>query len=229
VQDKLYTMLIVKQAFEIVSWFRVMDVFKVTLQPCLRLNQRLSHQHHRPPKREVLQQKRPFTSLFVQSIMRLTSLISSLLPTLALSASLSIIIPSSNVISNPSTLPPSTSASLTTLLETYSAPLSISNSFQFRNVSAGSYLLSIQCPTHAFAPLRVDVLADGTVQAWRTFMGHGWDNKGDVRTIGEGNAIEVRALGGKEYYMERAGCEFFPVSSLIRDGPGFCESKVRSG
>lgn len=148
-------------------------------------------------------------------ISRLGHLLSTLLlllPILALSLSteLTILIPSTSQLPQAATLPPSTTASLTTLSATYSAHLSSQNSFHFRNVSApGSYLLSISCATHAFPPLRVDVSADGTVEAWRTIRGNEWENKGEEFNVGEGNVLEVKALGGKAYYMKRQGCEFF--------------------
>jgi ER membrane protein complex subunit 7 len=156
--------------------------------------------------------------------MRLTNLLSVilllLLPTLAPALSttaLTILIPPSPQLPQPAALPPSTTASLTTLQRTYSASLRSDNGFRFRNVSApGSYLLSISCATHAFPPLRVDVARDGTVQAWRTFRGNDWGNRGEEYAVvkGEGmsNVLEIKALGGMGYYMERQGCEcFFPV------------------
>jgi hypothetical protein len=143
-----------------------------------------------------------------------------LLP-LALSLHLRISLPSSSALSNPSTLPPSTRASLTTLHTQLSAPLRVDSSFDFRNVTAGSYLLDVHCPTHAFAPLRVDVREgekDEEVQVWGTYLGNEWENKGPVVGVKElGNeeeggervwGFEVKALGGKEYFVERAGCEF---------------------
>ena len=51
--------------------------------------------------------------------------------------------------------------------------------------------------------------ADGTVEAWRTIRGNEWENKGEEFNVGEGNVLEVKALGGKAYYMKRQGCEFF--------------------
>jgi hypothetical protein len=146
-----------------------------------------------------------------------TPLLLLLLPTLtpSLSTPHTISIPSSHHLPNPAALPPSTTATLTTLAHTYSSHLSTSHTFRFRNVSApGSYLFSISCATHFFAPLRVDVAADGGVEAWRTFRGNEWGNKGEevAVVVGEGGVagdkvLEVRALGGKAYYMERQGCE----------------------
>jgi hypothetical protein len=92
-------------------------------------------------------------------------------------------------------------------------------------VSTGSYLLDIHCATHAFAPLRVDVhdglkLQDGrvkdvaNVEVWSTFRGNEWVNKGEVVLVsdleGDGSVwgFEARVGSGKEYFLERSGCEF---------------------
>ena len=134
---------------------------------------------------------------------------------------------------NPHLLPASTRATLTTLGRALTAPLSVANTFVFRNVSAGSYLADIHCVTHAFAPLRVDVgvavagveVGAGSgkgkggkglgVRAWETFRGNDWANTGEGAAVGEygdgngGKVVEVRVLGGKGYFMERSSCEFF--------------------
>lgn len=66
--------------------------------------------------------------------------------------------PSPPHLPNPHLLPATTRATLTTLGQTtLSAPLSDANTFVFRNVSGGSYLLDIHSAAYAFAPLRVDV------------------------------------------------------------------------
>lgn len=140
------------------------------------------------------------------------SLLPPLALALALSTPLTVLIAPTPQLPQPATLPPSTSASLTTISKAYSSHLSSQNTFHFRNVSAGSYLFSIACATHAFPPLRVDVAADGTVEAWRTFRGNEWENKGEEFGVGEGNVLEVKALGGKGYYMERQSCKFFSPS-----------------
>lgn len=92
----------------------------------------------------------------------------------------------------------------------------------FANVSAGSYLVDMHSISHAFAPLRVDVVAAGSaepkegekpvegklkVRAWETFRGNDWDNKGEAVTL-EGGALRVRVLGPKAFYMERSTCEW---------------------
>lgn len=141
--------------------------------------------------------------------MRILSFLCGFLPALTLSARVLVSVPSSIHLPNPATLPSTTSATLTTLSSSLHAPLSASNEFDFRNVSAGSYLLDVHCASHVFAPLRVDVGADGDVQAWQHFRGHDWDNKGE--TMGAG-AIEVKVLGAKGYYLERSGCEYFSAA-----------------
>jgi hypothetical protein len=145
-----------------------------------------------------------------------------LLGPLALAAHLRVLIPSSVSLPNPSVLPPSTTASLTTLSSIIKTPLRFDNTFDFRNVSSGSYLLDVHCATHAFAPLRVDV-HDGlnqegqvseaaTVEVWQTFRGNEWGNKGEAIAVQsmDGEKVwgfEARVGGGKEYFMERSGCE----------------------
>jgi O-acetylhomoserine/O-acetylserine sulfhydrylase len=142
--------------------------------------------------------------------MRLKYLVLSLLTTLAYSTQLTIIIPASAVLPNPAILPPSTTGSLSTLSKDYSAPVSSTNAFSFRNVSGGSYLFTTNCATHAFGPLRIDVEDNGTVAAWGTFRGNAWDNKGEMMAVAVGNVIEARAHSAKSYYMERSGCGFSP-------------------
>jgi ER membrane protein complex subunit 7 len=134
-------------------------------------------------------------------------------------------VPASAQLANPFSLPPSTHATLTSAGQlTLSAPLSTANAFVFHNVTPGSYLVDIHAPTHAFAPLRLDVLtetdgdghgatpADGKgrgviLRAWETYRGNDWDNKGEAVALAEGDVFDVRALGVKNYYAERSGCE----------------------
>lgn len=147
--------------------------------------------------------------------------------------------PSPPLLPNPHALPASTRATLTTLGKpVLAAPLSVANTFVFRNVTPGSYLLDVHCATHAFAPLRVDVFRDvdgggggggeGAGQppvlraaAWETFRGNDWGNKGEAVTPvtvplggedGEGEGVQevldVRVAGVKGYFMERSKCMF---------------------
>jgi hypothetical protein len=139
---------------------------------------------------------------------------------------LRITVPTTPQLPNPALLPASTHASLTTLSNRYSAPLRFDNTFDFRNVTTGSYLLDVHCHSHAFFPLRVDVVdgkvvAEGQeaepvkeVQVWQTFRGNEWSNKGEVvevRKVGGVNWFAVRAQGSKEYLVERPGCEYIRV------------------
>ncbi|KAB5585983.1 hypothetical protein GE09DRAFT_47433 [Coniochaeta sp. 2T2.1] len=153
----------------------------------------------------------------------------SLLPLLAslhpiLAATLTLRLPSPPSLPNPNALPPSTHATLSTLGQTpYTATLTTANTFVFRNVSSGSYLADIHCQTFAFAPLRVDVVAETTqgdgkeeevVKVWETFRGNDWDNKGEqVQKDGVGY-YEVRVLGVKGYFMERST---FSILSILKN------------
>jgi ER membrane protein complex subunit 7 len=118
-------------------------------------------------------------------------------------------------------LPPSTHATLTSLGARRTAPLTAANAFVFRNVTPGSYLVDVHCATHAFAPLRLDVAADGGggggATAWETYRGNDWDNKGEAvpaRDGPGGRAFEVRLLGAKNYFVERVKCELHPLTGL---------------
>ncbi|KZL76462.1 hypothetical protein CI238_12046 [Colletotrichum incanum] len=138
---------------------------------------------------------------------------------LALAASLTLSVPSSPALPNPYTLPPSTRATLSALGASFSAPLSVKNTFVFGNVTApGSYLVDVHCATHAFAPLRLDVGADGSLSAWETYRGNDWDNKGEAYTAkdfeGGGKGFEVRVLGGKNYFVERSK---FSVLTILKN------------
>lgn len=84
----------------------------------------------------------------------------------------------------------------------------------------------MHCKDAEFISLRVDVYpvasvegaADGVleVEAWRTFRGNEWDNKREKMALNREHGwvrVEgVRALGGKQYFVERAG--FSPLSLL---------------
>lgn len=127
-------------------------------------------------------------------------------PLLALAqTTLTLSLPTNQLLPNPNTLPPSTVATLSTLGQPpYTAPLSTANTFTFRNLTAGSYLADIHCATYAFVPLRVDVL-DGDIKVWETYRGNDWNNKGEA-IAPVGGKYEVRVLGYKNYFMERSKC-----------------------
>lgn len=167
-----------------------------------------NHTVPRPSNRTRMRLTNPFTRVLVLTLALLSHTLSH-----TLSVPLTISIPSSPQLPNPGALAASTLATLTTLSATRAAHLTTSHTFRFRNVSApGSYLLSIACATHFFPPLRVDVGADGAVQAWRTFRGSEWASKGEEVPVVR-NTVEIRALGPKGYYMERQGCEWFSLFS----------------
>jgi O-acetylhomoserine/O-acetylserine sulfhydrylase len=138
---------------------------------------------------------------------------------LSSAADLTFSIPPSGSVPNPATLPPYTSASLTTLSSRLSAPLSIANTFIFHNVSAGSYLLDIHCRDAVFQPFRVDVAVVKTqnqaqaVDVFQTFRGNEWGNKGEKIAEKEKGVWEVRAVKTKAYYEERSGCMWAPTSN----------------
>ncbi|MCJ1353865.1 MAG: hypothetical protein MMC33_003852 [Icmadophila ericetorum] len=138
--------------------------------------------------------------------------------TLTTAASLTLTIPTHhNVLTNPSTLPPSTHATLTTTNLTLSAPLRRSNTFRFTNIPTGSYLCDIYSRDFAFAPLRVDVSEGGekdagVVEVWQTFRGNKWENLGEKYAAGKDVTVEAKLLGKKEFYESRGG---FNVLSLL--------------
>lgn len=112
---------------------------------------------------------------------------------------------------NPFALAARTHATLASLGAHHSAPLSAANAFVLRNVTPGSYLADVHCPSDAFRPLRIDVGGpDGRpVAAWETFRGNDWADRGEalpLRDGGAGPGFELRHLGGKNYFVERPGC-----------------------
>ncbi|KAF4969396.1 hypothetical protein FSARC_3378 [Fusarium sarcochroum] len=138
------------------------------------------------------------------------------LPSALASDSLTLYLPAKP---NPFALPASTHATLSSAGVHVSAPLSAANTFVFHNVTPGSYLADVHCPTDAFHPLRIDVqLAEGgdegIVHAWETYRGNDWANKGEVVQVKEGSkgrGFELRALGGKNYFMERPQFSVFAI------------------
>ncbi|EFW22864.1 hypothetical protein D8B26_006434 [Coccidioides posadasii str. Silveira] len=154
--------------------------------------------------------------------------LSSLVLPISTAFSLTISIPSSNLLPNPNALPASTHATLTTLAPKQTllrAPLSRSSSFTFCELrpdsessspsgDVTSYLLDIHCRDYIFAPYRVDVGADGNViGVWETYRGNSWDNKGAEKAVGTGSGpvhVEAKVLGKREFYEERP--KFSPLS-----------------
>src|SRR5262245_53114104 len=83
------------------------------------------------------------SSTMISSSFQLLSLLPILTPTLC--ARLAISIPPSQLLSNPSTLPSSTHATLHAHGAPISALLTRSNKFFFDDVAPGSYLLNVHC------------------------------------------------------------------------------------
>ncbi|KAF2770879.1 hypothetical protein EJ03DRAFT_56964 [Teratosphaeria nubilosa] len=132
------------------------------------------------------------------------------LSTLASAARLTVnILPSQHL--NPSTLPASTHAVLTGPPGVrYNVPLRRDNTFIFTNLVPSSYLLTVHSRDHFFPPLRVDVSqAEGegeSIQAWQTYRGNEWSNKGVAYGSGKGElSINVQAGAKKEFYQDRGG------------------------
>lgn len=126
-------------------------------------------------------------------------------------------IPITHVV-NPSALSSTTHATLQSSGPPVDTYLTRSNTFNFNNISAGSYLATVHCRDYAFEPLRIDVSIEEPVEgsgdkkevirAWQTFLGNEWDNKGESRGEGgNGLVIEARPVGQKQFYQERAGCK----------------------
>jgi len=153
------------------------------------------------------------------------------LPLLPHALYLSLTLPPTALLPNPSLLPPSTHATLLGAGRTLTAPITRRNTFDFKRLTPGSYLLTFQCRDYTFAPLRVDVSSSPSnnepdqvagqekVEVWQTFWGNEWGNKGEYRGGGsvsttragdEAVMVEVRPERAKEYYSSRTGCEFCP-------------------
>ncbi len=117
-------------------------------------------------------------------------------------------------------LPPSTRAILTTLGQSYTAPLTRKNTFDFRNLTqSGPYLLSVACRDYNIQGLRVDVISRGTigqgddrVEVWSVKKDGG---KGERVFAGEDGRVELRVMGTREFYEGREGCELPNPSSVL--------------
>jgi hypothetical protein len=152
------------------------------------------------------------------ALMKITLSAAALLASPTLAARFMLHVPTTPLV-NPSTLPASTHATLQSSGELIDARLTRSNSFNFNNVSAGSYLATIHCRDFMFEPLRIDVSVEEAVEgsgdkrevvrAWQTFIGNEWNNKGEARGEGgNGLVIETKPMAPKQFYQERSGCEY---------------------
>lgn len=79
--------------------------------------------------------------------------------------------------------------------------------------------MSVYSRDALFEHLRIDVSETGAVNAWQTFRGNEWSNKGEVRgsaDAGDGIAVvQVRAVARKEYYQLRPSCKILNDSSTL--------------
>ncbi|KAK3068085.1 hypothetical protein LTR53_014616 [Teratosphaeriaceae sp. CCFEE 6253] len=94
----------------------------------------------------------------------------------------------------------------------YDAPIRRDNTFAFPELAEASYLLTVKSRDYDFPALRVDVskASDGsleqTIQAWQTFRGNEWSNKGPQYGSGKGELrIQVQPSHQKDYYQSRGG------------------------
>ncbi|USW49452.1 Putative ER membrane protein complex subunit 7 [Septoria linicola] len=139
---------------------------------------------------------------------------------LAPAARLTVSIPPSQLLPNPSTLPASSHAVLLGPPGVrYDAPIRRDNTFWFENLPDASYLLTIHSRDYFFPPLRVDVSpsegeSSQNISAWATFRGNEWSNKG--QSFGSGKdelQIDVRAGAEKQFYQQRSG---FSILSFLK-------------
>lgn len=132
---------------------------------------------------------------------------------LASAAQLTVAVPPSQLLPNPNTLPPSTHAVLLGPPGVrYDAPIRRDNTFQFPDLPEASYLLTVHSRDYFFAPLRVDVQQPAqaeelqTIEAWQTFRGNEWSNKGPSYGVGKGGlTVQVKAGAPKDFYQQRGG------------------------
>ncbi len=94
----------------------------------------------------------------------------------------------------------------------YDVPLRRDNTFLFPDIDSASYLLTVHSRDHQFPPLRIDVektedaASQQTIEAWQTFRGNEWSNKGPSYGSAQNVAkFEVRPYAQKEFYVERGG------------------------
>ncbi|EMC96262.1 hypothetical protein BAUCODRAFT_89075 [Baudoinia panamericana UAMH 10762] len=137
-----------------------------------------------------------------------------LLASIANAARLTVSIPASPpLLANPATLPSSTHAVLIGPAGVhYDVPIRKDSTFAFGDLAEASYLLTIYSRDYFFPSLRVDVgaAADGsqhqTIQAWQTFRGNEWNNKGPAYGQGRDELkVQVQPTSKKDFYQSRGG------------------------
>lgn len=121
--------------------------------------------------------------------------------------------PSPPLLSNPATLPPSTHAVLLGPPGVrYDVPIRRDSTFVFPDITEASYLLTLHSRDYVFPPLRVDVSKatdaspEQSIQAWQSFRGNEWDNKGPHYGSGKGELqLQIQPSAHKNFYQERGG------------------------
>ncbi|KAK6498617.1 hypothetical protein TWF481_011198 [Arthrobotrys musiformis] len=115
-----------------------------------------------------------------------------------------------NILQSLTLLPPSTTVSLSgaNLAGSRTSHIYTNGAFKFQDVKPGSYLLEVNCRTHLFPSLRVDVSSDGLVEVYGTFRGNEWDNKGERKP----HPIDISPVKGSDFYIIREG--FNPMKLL---------------
>lgn len=157
-----------------------------------------------------------------EASMFLVSTIFLALTSLAHAAHLTVSIAPSPQFPNPATLSSSTHALLLGPAGTsYDVPIRRNSAFVFPDLDAASYLLTIHSRDYFFPPLRIDVTTaseggeeTASINAWQTFRGNEWSNKGPSYGTGKGElTVQVTASGQKDYYQPRGG---FNVLSFLK-------------
>lgn len=141
--------------------------------------------------------------------------------TSAHAARLSVLIQPSPQLLNPSSLSPSTHAVLLGPPGTrYDVPLRRDNTFVFPELAEASYLLTVHSREYTFPPLRVDITKEEggeqqTINAWQTFRGNEWSNKGPHIASSQEGVLQLQARpnGQKEFYQQRGG---FSVVAFLK-------------
>jgi len=94
-------------------------------------------------------------------------------------------------------LPVSTLLTLSAPGVEYAVHPSSSGKFTFYNVTAGpSYLLKVDCLTHAFQPLRIDTRFE-EIEVYQTFKDNEWEHRGAKFVY----PIEISPSTKAEYYV----------------------------
>ncbi|KAF3927265.1 hypothetical protein ABW20_dc0109128 [Dactylellina cionopaga] len=142
-------------------------------------------------------------------LIRLASLL-LLFPALICAATVAGSIKPNSVLPSLSLLPPSTIVTLSAdlLQDSRTSHIFANGAFKFQDVKPGSYLMEINCRTHIFPALRVDVSTDGLVEIYQTFRGNEWDNKGERKP----HPIDFYPAKASEFYVAREG--FNPMKLL---------------